>query len=108
MRMLDDKKITKAAADAIASLPETQQNDLLDLIEEGSVAKSEAEDAAREMSVKRKYTPRTKSAPSFDGYVNSAIRSLKKALAMGGTAQRKDIASIKDLLDMMDPDIKDR
>ncbi|MBQ9042569.1 MAG: ParB N-terminal domain-containing protein [Eggerthellaceae bacterium] len=105
MRMLDEKKITKAAADAIASLPETQQNDLLDLIEEGSVPKSEAEDAAREMSVKRKYTPRTKSAPSFDGYVSSAIRSLKRALAIGGTAQRKDIAAIKDLLDMMDPDI---
>lgn len=106
MRMLDERRITKAAADAIASLPETQQHDLLDLIEEGSVTKAEAEDAAREISTKRKYTPRAKSAPSFDGYVNSAIKSLKKAAAMGGTAQRKDIASIKDILDSIDPDLR--
>ena len=107
MRLLDEKRITKAAADAIASLPNDQQDELLDLIEKGDVTKDEAESAAREISVKRKYTPRTKSAPSFDGYVNSAIRSLKKAVALGGTAQRKDIASIKDILDVIDPDKQD-
>lgn len=106
MRLLDEKKITKTAADAIASLPAEQQDELLKLVEDGSIAKSDAESEARKRSDVRTYTPRAKAAPSFDGYVNSAIRSLRRAMALGGKAQRKDIASIKDIIEQLDPDIE--
>ena len=107
LRLLDEKRITKAAADAISTLTAEQQEDILDQIEEGSLKKSDAEAAARDISEKRKSAP--KRAPrSFEGTLDSAIKSLRRAVRMGGIATRTDVASIRDLVDRIDPDLQAR
>ncbi|MBQ9002432.1 MAG: ParB N-terminal domain-containing protein [Eggerthellaceae bacterium] len=107
LRMLDEKKITKSAADAIATLSASDQEEILSLVSEGSLPKSQVETTARNMSDRRKSSV-TRAPASFDGFVNSALKSLKRAHKLGGTAQRKDIAALRDLIDSMDPDLANR
>lgn len=107
MRMLDEKLITKDAADALAMLTEKDQEELLELIETGELKKAQALDAAREMRRPEKGKKRPKSAPTLDGYMGMAFRSLSKASKMEGKARREDIAKIKNLLDELDPDLAD-
>jgi hypothetical protein len=111
LRLMDERKITKSAADVISTLPVQEQEELLNLIEAGLIKKEDAEAAAREKSTTRSNAGRPKSKPTVDGYMAGAIKSLsnayKKAVETSGKAQRTDIAKIRDLLELLDPDIKE-
>ena len=104
MKMLDERKITKDAADALAMLTERDQEALLDLIESGELKKGQAEQAAREMRKPDDGKKRAKADPTLNGYMGMAFRSLSKASKMKGKARREDIAKIRNLLDGLDPD----
>lgn len=103
MKLLDEKRITKVAADAMSGLPEAEQNELIDLIIGGEVTKSDVEDVAKTMKRGEEPARRPKSAPTFSGYMKSAIKSLRRAQKMGKYASNAEIGVIRDILAELTP-----
>ncbi len=103
LRAYDDKKLTKAAAYALAQLTAEEQEVLLDMIEVGSIEKNGVEEAAKSMKAQETTKKRYKAPASLDGYVAGAIKSLRRARDMGGYATHKDLGVIKDLVSSLTP-----
>lgn len=103
MKLLDEKKITKVAADAMSGLSEAEQNELIDLIVGGEVIKGDVEELAKSMKRGETAGRRPKSAPTFSGYMKSAIKSLRRAQKMGDYASNADIGVIRDILADLTP-----
>ena len=99
MQLLGDGRITKAAADAIAKLPDEEQREIIASVTNGTIAKADVEKVAKHQDRRSVRQPK-----ETDDYLKSARRALKHAAEMGEDGDRTLIAEIRNLLDKIDPD----
>ena len=99
MQLLGDGRITKAAADAIAKLPDEEQREIIASVTNGTIEKADVEKVAKHQDRRSVRQPK-----ETDDYLKSARRALKHAAEMGEDGDRTLIAEIRNLLDKIDPD----
>ena len=100
--LYDQGGITKVGADALAKLPEGDQQELIKQIKAGQVKKAEVPDVAKGRKRTSVRVPKT-----TDEHLIDARKSLKKALGMAASVDRVLIAELRNLLDKLDPDKED-
>ena len=97
-RVYDAGQVTKQAAEAISRLPEEEQEDLVQKIESGEIAKSEVQAVAQGREASSSRIPR-----HVDEDLKEARRALKRALKKGEKPDRVIIAELWNLLEKIDP-----
>lgn len=102
-RLFDRGTLTKVAADSVATLPQEQQAEIISQVEEGKLDRDDVTQAVKERKTRKPSAIREPKDSDF--YLRKARQALKKIVDENEIGDRRLIAELRDLLDMMDPDI---